>query len=322
MVLMRRAARATSSLMRSRNLFIKKHCSAASENDTVEEMEEDFNLAEKSAIINGGASGIGFEIAREFLKRGVPHLSIIDIDEERGEKAAAALTKEFGREKVLFFEADVADAVGLDDVYRKSMQFHDIPEIIVNSAGIMNDTLWDKQIYTNMTGSVVGTLLGLQYMSKSSKGYGGIIVNIGSILGIIPSSGYPLHTMTQFGICGFSKAIGCEKMCILGNHIHRTGVKVFALCPGLTDTKLLLEAPAKAINDRFAQEHADEIEGSTAQKTTSVAKGLADILDKAKAGSVWVVENDGGPYEVTYPGNVLEIKREDDKEDVTSSIRN
>lgn len=155
--------------MRNRNLFIKKHYSAASENDTVEEMEENFKLEEKSAIINGGASGIGFEIAREFLKRGdfaspskmrihqlnisgVPHLSIIDIDGERGEEAAAALTNEFGTEKVLFFEADVADAVALDDVYRKSMQFHDIPEIIVNSAGIMNDTLWDKQIYTNMTG--------------------------------------------------------------------------------------------------------------------------------------------------------------------------
>lgn len=57
-------------------------------------------------------------------------------------------------------------------------------------------------------------------------------------------------------------------MRILGNHIHRTGVKVFALCPGLTETKLLSEAPAKAINDRFAQEYADEIEGSTAQKVS------------------------------------------------------
>lgn len=48
-------------------------------------------------------------------------------------------------------------------------------------------------------------------MSKSSNGYGGIIVNVGSILGIIPSSGYPLHTMTQFGVCGFSKALGCGR---------------------------------------------------------------------------------------------------------------
>lgn len=55
-------------------------------------------------------------------------------------------------------------------------------------------------------------------------------------------------------------------MGILGNHITRTGVKVFALCPGLTDTKLLTEAPANAINDRFAQEYADEIEGSSPQK--------------------------------------------------------
>jgi len=82
----------------------------------------------------------------------VLHLSIIDIDEESGEKALELLGKEFGEEKVLFFGADVADALTLDDVYRKSIQFHDIPEIIVNSAGIMNDTKWDKQIWTNMNG--------------------------------------------------------------------------------------------------------------------------------------------------------------------------
>lgn len=79
-------------------------------------------------------------------------MSIIDIDETKGENALKLLAKEFGDEKVLFFEADAADALALDDVYRKSIQFHDVPEIIVNSAGIMNDTQWHKQICTNMSG--------------------------------------------------------------------------------------------------------------------------------------------------------------------------
>lgn len=131
-----------------------------------------------------------------------------------------------------------------------------------------------------------------------------------------------------------------EANCILGNHISRTGVKVFAMCPGLTHTKLLSNAPANAINDRFAQEYADEIEGSRPQKVismlyrkcvfipiffqaSSVAKGLADILDTAEPGSVWVVENDGSPYEVTYPGNVLDMKKEKKKEQKSSAtIRN
>lgn len=54
-----------------------------------------------------------------------------------------------------------------------------------------------------------------------------------------------------------------------------------------------------------------------------MAKGLADILDTAEPGSVWVVENDGSPYEVTYPGNVLDMKKEKKKEQKSSAtIRN
>lgn len=170
MALVKRAARMVTSLL-NRTFFVKKNYSEASEHDQAEEAEEHFTLEEKSAIINGGASGIGFEIAREFLKRGinhqsptlqsikpnydflgVPNLSIIDIDETKGEKALKLLTNEFGNEKVLFFEADAADALALDDVYRKCIQFHDVPEIVVNSAGIMNDTQWNKQICTNMSG--------------------------------------------------------------------------------------------------------------------------------------------------------------------------
>lgn len=43
------------------------------------------------------------------------------------------------------------------------------------------------------------------------------------------------------------------------------------MCPGLTHTKLLSDAPANAINDRFAQEYADEIEGAQPQKVMSVS---------------------------------------------------
>ncbi|XP_050311804.1 15-hydroxyprostaglandin dehydrogenase [NAD(+)]-like [Anthonomus grandis grandis] len=315
--LVKRVAGVASRLLRSRVATIKKNFSDHEE----PEEEEPWNLEQKCAIVNGGASGIGLEISREFLSRGVQNLSIIDINEETGERAQEALSKEFGSGKVLFFQADVSDSKTMDDVYRKSIQFHDVPDIVVNSAGIMNDTKWDKQIWTNMSGYVVGTLLGLQYMSRSSNGYGGIIVNIGSILGIIPSSGYPLHTMTQFGVCGFSKALGS------GRHIQRTGVKIFALCPGLTDTRLLSEAPSKAINERFAQEYADEIDGTTPQRPDSVAKGLVEILEQAQPGSVWVVENDESPYEVTYPGNVLDIKREGEtkegeEENATSVVSN
>lgn len=81
-------------------------------------------------------------------------LSIMDIDSEKGEDAQAALSNTFGSDKVLFFEADISNAKELDDAYRKSIQFHDIPDIVVNCAGIIDDTKWEKQLKTNMAGYV------------------------------------------------------------------------------------------------------------------------------------------------------------------------
>lgn len=167
--------------------------------------------------------------------------------------------------------------------------------IVVNNAGVMDDTRWDRQIKTNLCGSIIGTLLGMQYMSSSASGHGGTIVNIGSIMSMIPSSGYPLHTMTQFGIIGFTKALGG------GNHVERTNVKIFAFCPGLTNTELLTNAPPKAINENFTKEYLEEIEGCEPQQAESVAKGLHEVIETAVAGSIWVVEKNNKPYLVNFP---------------------
>jgi 15-hydroxyprostaglandin dehydrogenase (NAD) len=135
----------------------------------------------------------------------------------------------------------------------------------------------------------------MQYMSKTSFGQGGTIINMASIMGLIPSSGYPIHTLTQFGIVGFTRAIGSV------NHFDRTGVKVTALCPGLTNTKLLKQAPYHAINDNFRKEFKEESGGCTLQKPENVALATLDVLCDALSGSVWVVENNSKPYEIRFP---------------------
>lgn len=132
-------------------------------------------------------------------------------------------------------------------------------------------------------------------MSKTCFGQGGTIVNIASIMGLIPSAGYPIHTLTQFGIVGFSRAIGGS------THYDRTGVKVAALCPGLTNTRLLKQAPYHAINDKFRKEFKEESGGCVLQKPESVALATLDILDHAMPGSIWVVENNSKPYEIRFP---------------------
>ncbi|CAG9814384.1 unnamed protein product [Phaedon cochleariae] len=270
---------------------------------------EKLNLEEKVAVITGGASGIGYAIAKQFLKEGMSALSIIDINKEKSEEQVKLLTEEFGEDKVLFSEGDVSDADQMDAAFRNTALHYQSIDIIVNNAGILDDTLWEKELNTNLRGCVIGTLLGMQYMAKSSSGEGGIIVNIGSIMSVIPSSGFPIYTMTQSGIYGFTRALGSSSL------YSRTGVKMLCYCPSLTDTELLKDTSDKCINYNFANEFQEEIASCTVQKPENVAKGLVSILGEAEPGSIWIVENDQDPYEIEFPGIVKKKKMKAD--DVT-----
>ncbi|KAJ8954535.1 hypothetical protein NQ318_000769 [Aromia moschata] len=258
-------------------------------------------LEGKVAVVTGGGAGIGYAIAKQFLKEGMCAVTIVDCDKGRAQKNVQKLADEFGEDKILFMEADVGNSKQMDLAFKNTVFHYDTIDIIINNAGIMDDTHWETQIKTNLHGSVIGTLLGMQYMAKSSSGEGGIIVNVGSVISIMPSCGFPIYTMTQFGIAGFTNALGSS------NLYDRTGVKVFGYCPGLTDTKLLKDVSTVCINDNFAKEFQEEIDGCVLQKPESVAKGLVGILEEAKPGSIWVVENNTKPYEIKFP-NVADVK--------------
>ncbi|XP_044271920.1 15-hydroxyprostaglandin dehydrogenase [NAD(+)]-like isoform X1 [Tribolium madens] len=253
------------------------------------------SLDQNVAIITGGAEGIGLAIAKVFLKCGLSGLAIADCSKEKGEESIKQLACEFGENKVLFFDGDMSQSKAFDRVFKETLKHFENVNIVVNNAGVMNDVNWECQVNTNMSSTIIGTLLGMQYMSKTSLGQGGTIINVASIMGLIPSSGYPIHTLTQFGIVGFSRAIGNL------NHYDRTGVRVTALCPGLTNTKLLKQAPYHAINDKFRKEFKEESGGCVFQKPESVALAALDVLQDALPGSVWVVENNSKPYEIRFP---------------------
>lgn len=103
---------------------------------TVEQCSPDkIDLEDKVAVITGGASGIGFAIAREFLLEGMQCLTIVDNDKIEGAKSLKKLAEEFGEEKVLFFEADVANTEAMDNALRRSVLHFETIDIIVNNAG-------------------------------------------------------------------------------------------------------------------------------------------------------------------------------------------
>lgn len=78
--------------------------------------------------------------------------------------------------------------------------------------------------------------MGFKYMSVKNCGFGGVILNNASILGLQPFSPTPVYTGTKHFIIGFTRSTGSDFF------YERTKVKVMAFCPGVTDTKLIWEA--------------------------------------------------------------------------------
>ncbi|KAJ8918481.1 hypothetical protein NQ315_008178 [Exocentrus adspersus] len=275
--------------------YVKQLNYSSVKTPSLREIRKNLKFEDKVAVVTGGGSGIGYEIAKQFLKGGMTCLTIVDTNKPKSLENIEKLTNEFGEDNVLYVEADVADAEQMDYAFRSTVLHYHAIDLIVNNAGVMNDVQWETELRTNLHGCVIGTLLGMQYMSKSSSGKGGTIINIGSIMSMIPSCGFPIYTMTQFGIAGFSKALGSSYL------YDRTGVKVFGYCPGLTDTRLMKDAPNNSINQNFAAEFQEEIDGCVIQSPEMVAEGLIKILENAKPGSVWIAENNTDPYEINFP---------------------
>lgn len=84
----------------------------------------------KNVLITGAANGIGLEIVKELLKSGVANgVTMVDMDEAQGEENCKQLSEKFGKEKVLFFKADVADSRQLDS---KMLPFNLISNYLIS----------------------------------------------------------------------------------------------------------------------------------------------------------------------------------------------
>lgn len=64
---------------------------------------------------------------------------------------------------------------------------------------------------------------------------------------------------------------------------------------------MLTDAKNRTINENFAAEYQDEIDGCEIQTAENVAKGLLSVLHQSSNGSLWLVESNRNPHEIHYP---------------------
>jgi 2-deoxy-D-gluconate 3-dehydrogenase len=186
-------------------------------------LSEILSLTGKTAIITGGAKGIGRGIADRFAEAGA-RVVIADLDDEMGKSAAEALHGDFVRTDM----SREDDVVGL---MRKVLEQHGRVDVLVNNAGIypflpaleMPAEFWDKVQAVNLRGLF---LLSREFARAArSQGGGGVIVNIGSIDSLHPSSvGLAAYDASKGGVLMFTRNFALE--------VAPLGIRVNMIAPG------------------------------------------------------------------------------------------
>ncbi len=193
----------------------------------------------KTALVTGGASGIGRATALELARCGA---SVICADVNAAK--AAELQQEAARAGLAigFAQVDLADLASIRRCADQVMSAHPRIDILINAAG-WNDIqafventsdYMDRVIAINLGATLHLTRALLPGMIAAGAGK---IVNVSSDAGRVGSSGETTYAAAKGGVIAFTKSLARE--------VARYSINVNCVCPGPTDTPMLQSRPDK-----------------------------------------------------------------------------
>ncbi len=210
-------------------------------------------LQDKVCIITGSASGMGEAEAKAFAQNGAK-LIIADQNLEQANKVAQEICAT-GQE-AFAFQVDVTKPKQLEDLVNYSIEKFGKIDVIVNNAGIFDkyvnsldtsEELWDLIFDINVKSIFRLCNLVLPHMITQGSG---VIINIGSIAGLVAKMGGASYTASKHAVLGYTKHLAAE--------YGKFGIKINAICPGTIRTpmtaKMLETRPTDKIPlDRFGE---------------------------------------------------------------------
>jgi glucose 1-dehydrogenase len=196
----------------------------------------------KTAIITGGAKGIGYAIAERFLREGA-RVVIADIDQEHGNTAERDLER-LGPAR--FVRADVGKRLDVHNLVASTIDAFGDVDVLVNNAGIdhqadfldLSEDDFDRVLRINLKGAFLAGQAVARIMVDKVKAGGapGTIINMSSVNSVVAIADQVPYAVSKGGIAQLTTVMA------LGLAPH--GIRVNAIGPGSISTDMLARAKA------------------------------------------------------------------------------
>jgi 3-oxoacyl-[acyl-carrier protein] reductase len=207
------------------------------------------------AFITGGGSGLGAAFARRLAQDGAI-IVVNDLNPESAQQIAAevggthhvfdvtnsaafdtaidATVKDFGKIDILINNAGHVppnagqkwDALMANEIKKRSGDIEGMEPM--NYIVDLTDENWDRMLKVHLYGAFYGCRAALRHMQVQRSGR---IVNISSIMGLLPSPTAPDYSVAKMGLIALTKAVAYD--------VAHLGIRVNAVCPGYIDTPIL-----------------------------------------------------------------------------------
>jgi len=199
-------------------------------------------LANKSVLVIGASSGMGRETALQFAREGANVTAVA----RRAERL-----REIASEVALTVQADAKDSASMENAVSAAATRFGGVDIMVYATGDnipdrsmkrLNPTIWDHMIQVNLSGAYYASQAVLPGMRERKAG---LLFYISSRSAVSVDESGAAYQAAKRGLIGLSQAIRLEE--------KDNGIRTCVVCPGLTDTEIILKRPVKTPEETVAR---------------------------------------------------------------------
>ena len=193
-----------------------------------------FDFTDKTVIVTGGGTGIGFKIANSFVSCGAK-VTIVGRRKDIIEKALLQIKKKIPKseDNIISLTCDMSNEQSVSDLFQTVQSTFNNIDILINNCGTWSlgqiNELKDSEIDAHFNNILKSTILATKY-AAAHLGESGAIVNVGSFAGILPMKNASIYSSFKSAINVFTKSSATE--------FGKSGIRVNCITPGVIRTPM------------------------------------------------------------------------------------